>query len=564
MFGWLKRRSILMDMGFVFCTIIVMGIVAGVIVARTNDQLVSDARDAVWEASVPPAQVFSMINAQWLIHEQLGSALASGQGQAKAIAAARELDARGKAVWKELFDLSPYFPSDVKAEVDKTNHLLEVFGAATAKTIAGLQAANPGSDRATLAEQQSAAILSLATQVAHMLDVMRSRIEHVNQRMEATSADGLMRLMWIAVVLAGLIIACGAVVLLRMIRPIGALTRTMAALAASDLSVEIPSSDRSDEIGRMAQTVRVFKMNAIETISLRDAQEQQRQRAATERSATMADLARRFEASVGAIVQAVSRSANDLERSAEAMSSSTDRAASRSTAVAADSQEATENVRAAASLTEQLSRMMSDVGSQTAAAEARIQTAVVQARDTDEEVRLLGQSANSIGSVVGVIAEIANQTNLLALNATIEAARAGDYGRGFAVVASEVKQLATETAKATTDITAQIEAMQSATATTIQSIRRICEIISDVADITRQIGNEIDGQVTATQEIASSVGKAAMRTVTVTQNIGEVNQAVQGSERIATDVLGAARDLSRNGSTLKAEVDQFLTSVRSA
>ncbi len=564
MAGFFNRRSLLFDMGMVFAAILLTAAVAGVFVQQTSQQLVSDARDAVWEASVPPAQVFTMISAEWLVREQLTSALTAEAGQAEAIARARSEGDRAEKVWRELTDMSVYFPPDVKGEVDKTSQLLSAFRAATARMEAAIAPGTAAEVRRDAVEAHSAAIRALAGQVAHLLDTMRARIDHVNQRMEDTASAGLLRLGWVALATTALIATCAAVVLFRIVRPIVRLTRSMAALAGGDLSVAIPAFARGDEIGRMAATVQVFKANALETQGLRQAQERERERAAADRHAAMLELAQRFEATIGGIAQAVSRSADDLQQSAEAMSSSADRAASRSTAVAADAEEATQNVRTAAAATDQLSRAMTAVGGETAQARDRIAAAVERARGTDEDVRRLGQAADSIGSVVGVIADIASQTNLLALNATIEAARAGAYGRGFAVVASEVKQLATETAKATTDITAQIQSMQSVATATIESVRAVCDIIADVAQITARIGAEIAGQVLATQEIAGSVSKVTERTSTVTRNIGEVNSAVQGSDRIAGGVLEAARRLSQTGNNLTHEVDRFLTSVRSA
>ena len=193
-----------------------------------------------------------------------------------------------------------------------------------------------------------------------------------------------------------------------------------------------------------------------------------------------------------------------------------------------------------------------------------IAKAVEQAKTTDQQVQFLAKAADAIGNVVKLINDIAGQTNLLALNATIEAARAGEAGKGFAVVASEVKQLATQTSKATDEIAGQITAIQAATGEAITAIHAIAGTIGSVNEIAAGIAAAIEEQGATTQEIARNVTEAARGTSDVSTNIVNVNEAAQHSSCSAMQVLEAATTLNGNGDKLKGVVDSFLTKVRAA
>jgi methyl-accepting chemotaxis protein len=166
--------------------------------------------------------------------------------------------------------------------------------------------------------------------------------------------------------------------------------------------------------------------------------------------------------------------------------------------------------------------------------------------------------------VVKLISGIAGQTNLLALNATIEAARAGEAGKGFAVVASEVKSLATQTAKATEEITAQVAAIQEATGSSVQAIQAIGETISRVNHIAAAIAAAVEQQGAATQEIARNVQQAAAGTTEVSGHIASVSQAAGETGVAAGEVLGSAKGLVRLSEVLRDNVDQFVSNIRAA
>jgi methyl-accepting chemotaxis protein len=223
----------------------------------------------------------------------------------------------------------------------------------------------------------------------------------------------------------------------------------------------------------------------------------------------------------------------------------------------------TQNVQTVASATEELAASIREIGNQVTESTGIISGAVEQAEDTNGKVRLLADAAQKIGDVVTLINEIASQTNLLALNATIEAARAGEAGKGFAVVASEVKNLATQTAKATEEIAAQVRAIQDSTDQSAKAIGEISHTINRVNEISTAIASAVEEQGAATQEISRNVQQASSGTAEVTSNIIGVTQASQQTSAGSSQVLSAASELARNGERLRSEVEDFLKTVRS-
>jgi len=189
---------------------------------------------------------------------------------------------------------------------------------------------------------------------------------------------------------------------------------------------------------------------------------------------------------------------------------------------------------------------------------------VADAERTNATVQLLSSGAEKIGEVVQLIHSIAAQTNLLALNATIEAARAGEAGRGFAVVASEVKALATQTAKATEEISAQVAAMQATTGDAVTSIGGITETIARMSEITVNISSAVEEQGAATREIARNIQSVAAGSSEISTHIGGVSAAASATGDAASVVLTSARDLDQQSGMLRLAVDEFLGKVRAA
>ena len=259
------------------------------------------------------------------------------------------------------------------------------------------------------------------------------------------------------------------------------------------------------------------------------------------------------------VTEIVAAKSTELQETAQSLSAMAEQATQQSGAVAAAAEQASANVQTVASAAEELSSSIEEVGRQVTESSKIAQNAAHETEKTNESVEELAEAADKIGEVVELISDIAAQTNLLALNATIEAARAGDAGKGFAVVANEVKSLASQTAKATGDISAQISAIQSATGNAVTAIKGIGETINQVNEIATAIASAVEEQGAATQEIARNVQEAATGTQEVSSNIVEVQKAATETGVSSTQVLEAAQELSKQSEALQAEMEKFLS-----
>jgi methyl-accepting chemotaxis protein len=348
------------------------------------------------------------------------------------------------------------------------------------------------------------------------------------------------------------------------IQPITRMTGVMARLAGGASDIEIPSLNRADEVGAMAQAVQVFRKNALRVQAMESEQAGLQHRAEQDRKAAMGRVADGFEQAIEKIVETVSSASSEIERAAGSLTRTAE-ANNKLTATAASaSARSSGNAQSAAAASEQMASSVTDIGRQVQQSESITQAAVRQAEQTNQRIAELSQSAGRIGEVVKLIAAVAEQTNLLALNATIEAARAGEAGRGFAVVASEVKALAAQTAKATEEIGAQITQMQSATNQSVSAIKAIGTTIGQISEISTAIAASVEQQTMATQEIARNVQQAAQGAIEVGGCLSDVGRGSADTQAAAEQVHGFARSLSQEGSSLKLEVGKFLKMVRAA
>jgi methyl-accepting chemotaxis protein len=347
-------------------------------------------------------------------------------------------------------------------------------------------------------------------------------------------------------------------------RPLAAITGVMNRLSGGDTAVTIPGADRKDELGTMAATVDVFRRNMIEANALRESQDAAKQQTEAEKKALQRQMADRFEADVKSVVSAVAQATKDMQRVAHEITTSVNGTSTRATAAAAASEEASASVNTVAAATEELASSVAEIGRQVTHSSQVADGAVVKAGQTTEMVGSLSAAGEKIGDVLRLIGAIASQTNLLALNATIEAARAGDAGRGFAVVASEVKELASQTAKATEEIAGQVTAIQSATGSCVTAIGDISTTIREISGIATTIAAAVEQQDSATREIARSVQQAAAGTSEVSHNVAGASQAADQSRALADNVLVASGELSQHAATLFKSVDTFLAGLRNA
>jgi methyl-accepting chemotaxis protein len=348
-------------------------------------------------------------------------------------------------------------------------------------------------------------------------------------------------------------------------RPMIAMCKAMRELAGGNFDVVLPGLGRKDELGEMADAVEEFKVQAVARAE-RDAaaQDAQNKAAGAARRAELIRFADEFEATVGAIVSNVSASAVQLETAAGTLTRTAETTQDLSSKVAGTSEQASDDMQAVAAATEELTTSVNQIGNRVRESSRIAEAAVVQAQQTDGRIGKLSHAAQQIGDVVKLITAIAEQTNLLALNATIEAARAGDAGRGFAVVASEVKSLASQTAKATDEISSHISGMQGATQESVAAIKEIGGTIGQISTIAATIATAVEQQSSATQEIARSVQNVAQGSQETAASIMQVNRGATETGSASEEVLHSAKTLAAESTRLRAELDRFMANIRAA
>lgn len=410
-----------------------------------------------------------------------------------------------------------------------------------------------------------------ATPAGRSMDAVMSKLVDLNDKGAAASglkAENDYELAFAVVVGAlGAMVLAGLTAAVFIVRDIalgiGSVLSPMRTLAAGNLEANVPHQGEKTEVGQIADAVQVFKDAMIAKKSADEAVAVEAG-AKMQRAETLASATRSFEGMIGELIGSLSSASTEMEATASTLTAATDVTRQLSNDAANNSHDVSQSIQSTASAAEEITSSVNEIGRQVQESSRVAQVAVKQAEKTDASITELSKAAARIGDVVKLITAIAEQTNLLALNATIEAARAGEAGRGFAVVASEVKALASQTAKATDDISAQIAEMQAATGDSVATIKEISTTIDLISEISSAIAAAVEEQGAATLEIARNVQQAAELSARVASNITDVDRGNSETGAASTQVLAAAQSLSKESNHLQTEVQNFLATIRAA
>jgi methyl-accepting chemotaxis protein len=372
---------------------------------------------------------------------------------------------------------------------------------------------------------------------------------------------------WVFIVLAVLTLCAGFVAWFArqliqqdLVRPLQSAAASAVELADGNHDVEVDNADRHDEIGDIARALLTIKKAAYKFQKLQAQTNADRE----SHLETLKKLTDRYEKNISEIVGGVASASSELQATATAMAASAEQSANQSARVSLSLSEATAGVTAAAAASDEFAMSIGEISRQASTSAELARKASNAAVDADSTISELSESASQVGDIVEMISTIAQRTNLLALNASIEAARGGEAGRGFAVVATEVKELATQTGKATEQVAGQIRAMQETTNASVSALRKIAEQIKQLETTAVSIAAAVDQQSVAGQDLARSIDLAARSAEEVTSNLDQVRDTSLATGSAATQVLTSSTELEQQAGVLKQQVDEFLSHVRAA
>ena len=379
---------------------------------------------------------------------------------------------------------------------------------------------------------------------------------------DATYWANMRTLLSSAAAILAVIVLVSVVVALSIVRPMKAITEAMRALSNGNLDVKIFYKERTDEIGDMSRALRVFRNNAREKAELSEQQAELKAKSEAEQRQMLLTMADQFDDGVQGILnevsQAMSKLSSETDTLADRAKENTNRAGQISTAMG----QATTNVANVAGASEEMTCSLTEIATQVDLSSNVSKTAVDEVQKATEVVATLSDASQAIGKIVSLIQDIAEQTNLLALNATIEAARAGEAGKGFAVVASEVKELASQTGKATDEISSQINSIQSNISNAVEVISHVESTIDKISGISSAIAAAVEEQGVASGEISSNITRAASFSQEVSDNAEILKNLAGDNGQSASAMSKNAHELQDQFDNLLNQVEVFLSSIR--
>src|SRR3984893_16585843 len=362
--------------------------------------------------------------------------------------------------------------------------------------------------------------------------------------------------------LALVVVVIGVLIISRSVaRPLAVITTTIKRVAEGAENVEVPHTDRADEIGALARAIRVFQ-EAMDGNRNLNSQALRDSRTREERAKHIETSVETFRGAIGSVLRAVTDNASAMRDTAQSITMVASDASGRAVAASGATAQASSNVNAVASAAEELSASVEEIGRQVRQSSGMVEQAGLRTEKSITEIESLAAATQRIDGVLALIQTIAEQTNLLALNATIEAARAGEAGRGFAVVAHEVKALAEQTAKATSEIGQNVGMIQTSTRNAVDAVREIGNAVRDINEVTSNIAGAVGQQDAATREISENAQLAAQGTEALVDNISSLSDAIGETNKTATSVLAASSALTSTAETLSREVDKFFSNLR--
>ncbi|MFC7335385.1 methyl-accepting chemotaxis protein [Rhodocista pekingensis] len=538
-----------------------------------------------------PVAILSLVAAiiagsAFLSLDRIGGAVTQMKAQSNLVIAASELRSTSRALQRDALNLVFEPAENRQAIAERFNRRLASMSEQTAAIETRLTAAEARfaplqRDVVAALIQVRDAALSGDTAGAHDLfkTKVRSAERAASELTDPMIEDGIKRVAeletslaetsametWImgTVALVGILAGLAVSLLVAqrgVIRPVDRVTEAMTKLQAKDYDFELPDHGRSDAIGGMARAVMVFR-DAMRRADELEAEQRREQERRNRQSARLTAQVKDFVDGMNAITDELARESGMLKADADSLAAAAGRTAQMTEEATTATERTASNVQTVAAATEELSASIHEISARAGETAARSTEGANQAKETAERVARLRDTVAEIGQVVDIINGIAAQTNLLALNATIEAARAGEAGKGFAVVAHEVKSLATQTAKATEEIRAQVEGVQGATVDAAAAIERIVGLIGDISAMTGAIAAAVEEQSAVTNEITRSIQGAASGTETIRMEVHQLHATASDTGSVAGRVNGAASDLAGRSDAVRSRVRAFVTEL---